>query len=352
MTFLAHRRAMRVRRKRESGNARSRSFNRIRGDSRGADVGGGSGGSGRLVRLQGSALCRRDRSKLVWHPLLRPGDGTALQRPSARQRLADLCGRHGWFDCRRNKPELSRRNGWRRRPVRQQGWRLMPPEGAASRSDRSLLRGQDLYVVKCRVCELMIAAVTVFAVLLSPGAQGQGTPPLNQWQPIAANTTFETGDTWVSNGQRFRLYGVQSCLRETAYTGPDGRKHDCGDASLRMLIALVRTWNPRCSSVARSPRRDATFVVCYAVAATSAGAQQVELGTALIASGFAFAALDENGRPVSLAYEVAEKTAHSSNAGLWAAPDLANPNAILLNALSKARSAPCAKPLSSVCGAR
>ncbi len=188
--------------------------------------------------------------------------------------------------------------------------------------------------------ESIAAAAIICAGLLSPGAQAQETAPSSQWQPILKDTTFETGDTWVSNGKRFRLYGVQSCLRGTAYTGSDGQKHDCGDASLRMLVGLVRAWDPQCSPVARSARSGATFVVCYATAATSAGPQRVELGTALIASGFAFAAFDENGRPVNLSYTVAEKAAQSSKAGLWAAPDFPNPNTILLDTLSRARSVP------------
>lgn len=185
-----------------------------------------------------------------------------------------------------------------------------------------------------------ITASIVCAVLLSPAAQAQGNGPLSLWRPIATNTTFETGDTWVTDGQRFRLYGVQSCLRGTVYTGLDGRKHDCGDASLRMLVGLVKTWDPQCSSVARSTGGNATFVVCYAVTATSGGPQRVELGTALIASGFAFAALNANGGPVDLSYMVAEKAARASKAGLWSARDVPNPNTLLLKAIRSLRSAP------------
>lgn len=101
---------------------------------------------------------------------------------------------------------------------------------------------------------LMLTAATVCALLLGPAAQAQGAAPSLQWQPIARNTIFETGDTWVTNGRRFRLYGVQSCLRGTAYKGPDGHKHDCGDASMCMLVGLVRSWSPQCSPVDESAR--------------------------------------------------------------------------------------------------
>lgn len=66
----------------------------------------------------------------------------------------------------------------------------------------------------------IVAVATLCALLLGPDAQAQGAASSRKWQPVATNTTFETGDTWVTNGQRFRLYGVQSCLRGTAYTDP------------------------------------------------------------------------------------------------------------------------------------
>lgn len=184
----------------------------------------------------------------------------------------------------------------------------------------------------------MVRTAVAFLALLSPAAQGQETPPLNHWQQIAANTTFETGDTWVTSGKRFRLYGVQSCLRGTVYVGPDGQKHDCGEVSLHMLVGLIRAWSPLCAPVARSAPAGATFVVCYADTRASTGLQRIDLGTALIASGFAFAALNANGRPVNLSYMVAENAARASKAGLWSASDVPNPNARLLGALRTAGS--------------
>ncbi len=217
----------------------------------------------------------------------------------------------------------------------------MPSEEAASRLDLGLQPGlgQHLYRPQCRVRDSIVATATVCALLLGQDAQAQGAASSHKWQPVATNTTFETGDTWVTNGQRFRLYGVQSCLRGTAYTGPDGHKHDCGDASMHMLVGLVRAWTPACTSVGVSAEVHTMFVVCYADAATSAGPQRIELGTALIASGFAFAALDASGGPVNLSYMVAERAARASKTGLWSATDLPNPNTLLLNAIRTAQPA-------------
>lgn len=72
---------------------------------------------------------------------------------------------------------------------------------------------------------------------------------------IPANATFETGDSWTFQGTRFRLYGVQSCLRQTSFTNEHNLKRDCGEASLAMLIALIRDLKPLCYSAATSPAR-------------------------------------------------------------------------------------------------
>jgi endonuclease YncB( thermonuclease family) len=161
----------------------------------------------------------------------------------------------------------------------------------------------------------------------------------SQWFAIPNNAVFQTGDTWTVNGQRYRLYGVQSCIRGTAYSAADGSKRDCGDASLAMLTGLVKAWRPFCAAIATNPQDSTSFVICYADTTTPQGSQRVELGTALIASGFAFAALTQEGRPVSFPYLVAEQEAKAARAGLWAFPDTPNPNAVLLNALKSAPTA-------------
>ncbi|MFZ8477761.1 hypothetical protein ACO1MN_16000, partial [Staphylococcus aureus] len=76
------------------------------------------------------------------------------------------------------------------------------------------------------------------------------------------------------------------------------------------------------------------FVFCVASRTTGAGAgSRIDLGTALIATGFAFAALKPDGQPAHAPYFVAQLVAQRANAGLWAFPDLPEPNAIILRAL-------------------
>ena len=178
---------------------------------------------------------------------------------------------------------------------------------------------------------LILVAGPAFAEELGAARKGA-----EAWRPVPREATFETGDTWRVGGDHYRLYGVQACLRGTAYTGPDGRKRDCGDASLSMLAGLIRTLSPSCAPVARRTEVSTAYVVCYADTNSPRGRQRVDLGTALIASGFAFAALDANGRPVNPGYFAAEMQAKSGRIGLWASPDLPHPNIVLLKALHAA----------------
>ena len=157
-----------------------------------------------------------------------------------------------------------------------------------------------------------------------------------EWRAVPRDAVFETGDTWRVGSERYRLYGVQACLRGMVYTGQDGRKRDCGDASLTMATGLIRALSPSCAPVARRSEVSTYFVVCYADMVSPHGNRRVDLGTALIASGFAFAALDAIGRPVNTAYAVAEAQAKTAKAGLWTAPDLPYPNIVLLKALHAA----------------
>ena len=178
--------------------------------------------------------------------------------------------------------------------------------------------------------------LTLVAASVSAGGIGGARAEDGAWRPVPRETVFETGDTWRVGADLYRLYGVQACLRGMGYTGSDGRRRDCGDASLSMLTGLTRTLSPSCATVARRPEIGTAYVVCYADPISSHGNQRVALGTALIASGFAFAALDTSGRPVNAAYSAAEAQARSARVGLWAAPDLPHPNSVLLKALHAA----------------
>ena len=147
---------------------------------------------------------------------------------------------------------------------------------------------------------------------------------------LQPGVTLETGDTWIADGKRYRLYGIQSCLRGTAYTDRSGGKQDCGDASLAMLAAYIRDTRPVCAPVAESA--GTIFVACYA----TIGRERLDLANILIASGFAFAALDAGGMPFHAPYAVVEQKARESRAGLWQFDDVQHPS-ILLSRAAKER---------------
>jgi len=179
-------------------------------------------------------------------------------------------------------------------------------------------------MARCFVAAAMSAILGVGTAL----AQSSG------WFPVPANAVYETGDSWSNAGATYRLYGVQSCLRGTSFTNAHGLRRDCGEASLAMLAALTRDLRPLCYSAAEIPQPKTIFVFCVAIPTEGAGkGSRIDLGTALIATGFAFAALTPNGRPVHAPYLAAERVAQNSRAGLWAFPDLPDPNAIIRHAL-------------------
>jgi endonuclease YncB( thermonuclease family) len=156
----------------------------------------------------------------------------------------------------------------------------------------------------------------------------------SRWFPVPARALYLTGDSWSDAGVTYRLYGVQSCLRGTSFTNAHGLERDCGEASLAMLVALTRDLRPQCYDAAKQPESRIVFVFCVATRVTGAGAgSRIDLGTALIATGFAFAALKPDGQPVHAPYFVAQLVAQRAKAGLWAFPDLPDPNAIILRAL-------------------
>lgn len=175
-------------------------------------------------------------------------------------------------------------------------------------------------------------------LLLASPAFGQSSAP--SWAPVSGSATYQTGDSWTDRGVRYRLYGVQACLRGTTFTNARGQRRDCGEASLAMLVALIRDLRPQCTAAGSTPASSAIIVFCIAQPTTGAGAgSRIDLGTALIATGFAFAALGPDGQPVHPPYLVAQRVAQDSRAGLWAFADLPDPNAIILRALAQRRTA-------------
>ena len=191
-------------------------------------------------------------------------------------------------------------------------------------------------------CALALAAIvapwlTLNAALAETLAAG--------WFPVPASARYLTGDSWSDAGVTYRLYGVQSCLRGTRFTNAHGLERDCGEASLAMLVALTRDLRPKCYDAAERPETKTVFVFCVATRVAGAGAgSRIDLGTALIATGFAFAALKPDGQPVHPPYFVAQLVAQRAKAGLWAFPDLPDPNAIILRALHEQARPPLPSP--------
>jgi hypothetical protein len=126
--------------------------------------------------------------------------------------------------------------------------------------------------------KVRLAGVIALAV-----ATGQAIAAPVGYVDFPIGTVFETGDTWMSAGKRYRLYGLQSCLRGTFYTDGSGNKRDCGEASIAVLAAFVKDTNPVCAPLVG--RADLTFVVCHA----SVGGQRLDLAMMLIAEGYGFA---------------------------------------------------------------
>lgn len=154
---------------------------------------------------------------------------------------------------------------------------------------------------------MRIKLAIVLAFILGSQALGQAATI-----SFPSDVMFETGDTWSHKGRKFRLFGVQSCIRGTTYRSPEGQDDDCGMRSLASLAALFSTGTVGCQPVGTA-KDGTTFVVC----AANIDDATVDVGTALISAGAAFAVTRPSGTPVSVAYAVAELAAKDSLSGLW-----------------------------------
>jgi endonuclease YncB( thermonuclease family) len=148
----------------------------------------------------------------------------------------------------------------------------------------------------------------VFGMLVASTAVAQ-----DKTISFPSDVSFETGDTWAYEGRKYRVFGVQACLRGTTFRSLDGDEVDCGMRSIASIAALFSTGSIGCQPVGNA-KDGATFVVC----AAEIDGMTVDVGTALISSGGAFAAVFPSGAPVSGSYAIAEKAAKDSRAGLWA----------------------------------
>lgn len=167
------------------------------------------------------------------------------------------------------------------------------------------------------------AIIPVQATESQPAAESQESDG-TAFVPFPEQAQFETGDTWISGGRRYRLYGLQACLRGTSVTITPGVVRDCGELNLVMVQALIRDTKPVCTTIKDIDQNNAV-VGCQ----TTTGKRRYDLATYMIAEGWGFAAVDTNGHLVVPGYRVAEESARSARAGLWAFSDMPHPVAIL-----------------------
>lgn len=147
----------------------------------------------------------------------------------------------------------------------------------------------------------------------------------SEFAPFPEEAQFETGDTWISEGRRYRLYGLQSCLRGTSITVSGSTALDCGELNVIMAQAMIRDTKPVCASLQDIDQNNAV-VACQ----TTAGQHRYDLATYMIAQGWGFAAVDGAGQLIVPGYRVAEESARAARAGLWAYPDMPHPVSVLL----------------------
>jgi endonuclease YncB( thermonuclease family) len=147
-------------------------------------------------------------------------------------------------------------------------------------------------------------------------------PPEGYFE-LKPGVTLESGENWQDGGQHFRLFGVQACLRGTAFTDKSGDRRDCGEASLAVFAAYIADTHPICTQVAQSAGK--VFVSCYA----TIGGDRLDLANLMIATGFAFASLDERGLPHHTPYAVVEQAAREKKVGLWQFDDVQHPALLL-----------------------
>lgn len=191
----------------------------------------------------------------------------------------------------------------------------------------------------------LLAALAISSA--SPALTQEAAIKPSPWFSVPQGAEFTTGDTWTFSGETHRLYGVQACLRGTQFTNAKGAKLDCGEASLTMLVSLLRDLKPQCHTAGWRAETKTRFVICVAQLSQGAGAGfRIDLGTALISTGWAFAAVNPDGKPVHAPYIVAQALAQKQKAGLWEFPDTPDPNAIILRQFRAGAAIPSAFPQS------
>lgn len=128
---------------------------------------------------------------------------------------------------------------------------------------------------------------------------------------LQPDVMLETGDSWIADGNRYRLFGFRAFPRGATFMNKAGEKKDRGEASLAVLAAYIKDTRPVCAPVTKVA--DAIYVTCYA----AISGYRLDLAMILISSGYALATRREDDRPQYAPYAAAELQAREHNAGLW-----------------------------------
>lgn len=168
----------------------------------------------------------------------------------------------------------------------------------------------------------LLTALVLGVFTISPTLAQQQAPA--GYFLLDTNVTLVTGETWRSEGQTYRLYGIQSCIRGTKFTNKSGEKVDCGDASLAVFSAYIKDTAPLCAVVTKI--NDTIFTSCYA----DIGGSRLDLANILVSQGYAFAAIDQQGLPIHPPYSASEQVASTTKKGLWAFDDVQHPSILLI----------------------
>jgi endonuclease YncB( thermonuclease family) len=121
------------------------------------------------------------------------------------------------------------------------------------------------------------------------------------------------GRRWHDHGQTYELFGVDTCPRGLLLRSATDKNMDCGALATARLAAFFATAKIACKIVAETGTNEVP-VVCTA----EIGDHTLDLGLAMVSTGYAFASLAADGRPVIQNYLVAELSAKIGKHGLWA----------------------------------
>ncbi len=156
----------------------------------------------------------------------------------------------------------------------------------------------------------VVTLVSLFPATLA--AANEAASPSDIWTMRPSHIL--DGHRWVEGGRTFELYGVGPCEQGRALSDDIGRTAECRVLATARLAALFSTAGVTCRAVDKAIDVGVVPVVCV----VELGDDKFDLGMALIAGGYGFAALGDDGRPVVKNYLVAELSAKVDRQGIWA----------------------------------